>query len=238
MQSRKIEYTDGRIGFIGQLYWDDSHDRSRPGVIVFPEAFGLGDHARQCAERLAHRGYMALAADVIGGGQLFADIQSVAPTMQALYGDRANWRGRARAALDVLAAQPQVDATKIAAIGFCFGGATALELARSGAPLAAVVTFHAGLLPELPGDAGRVGARVLICHGADDPLVKREALDAVMDEFRRDRVDWQLIHYGNAVHSFTEPAAAQRNMPGLAYDARADRRSWAAMCALFDEIFV
>lgn len=237
MSCSRIEYTDGNTRFIGELHCDESRDGKRPGVIVFPEAFGLGDHARERARRLAELGYVALAADLLGDGALHPDIASVAPAMQALFADRAMWRGRARAALDTLLAQPQVDAARVAAIGFCFGGATALELARSGAPLAAIATFHAGLMAELPGDAGHNRAGVLICHGADDPLVKREIIDGVMAEFRRDRVDWQFIHYGNAAHSFTEPAAAQRDIPGLAYEERADRRSWRAMCALFDELF-
>jgi dienelactone hydrolase len=108
---------------------------------------------------------------------------------------------------------------------------------RSGAPLAAVATFHSGLLPELPEDAGRVRARLLVCHGAEDPLVKNEAIDALMAELRRDKVDWQFIHYGNAAHSFTDPEADQRKMPGMAYDMRAEARSWTAMRHLFDEAF-
>ncbi len=237
MHSSKIEYTDGKTTFIGQIYRDESLGGKRPGVVVFPEAFGLNDHARQRAERLARLGYVALAADVIGEGAVFADIPSVAPVMQGLFADRAGWRARARAALDALAAQPQVDAGKLAAIGFCFGGATALELARSGAPLAAITTFHAGLVPELPEDAGRNRAKVLICHGAADPLVKREVVDAVMAEFQRDGIDWQFIHYGNTAHSFSDPEADQRGIPGLAYNRSADQRSWAAMRGFFEETF-
>jgi dienelactone hydrolase len=223
--------------FIGHLALDENAGGRRPGVVVFPEAFGLNDHARQRAERLAQLGYVALAADMNGGGVVNDDMAKVGPAIQALYSNRGEWRARARAALDALLAQPQVDGRRVAAIGFCFGGTTALELMRSGAPLAAVATFHSGLLPELPEDAGRVRARLLVCHGAEDPLVKKEAIDALMAELRRDKVDWQFIHYGNAAHSFTEPAADQRKVPGLAYDKRADARSWAAMRQLFNETF-
>jgi dienelactone hydrolase len=237
MQTQKIEYTNGKTRFIGELFWDEAHGGRRPGVVVFPEAFGLNDHARRRAERLVQLGYVALAADPHGDGRVFPDIPSVSPSMQALYADRPEWRSRARAALDTLLAQPQVDGNRIAAIGFCFGGTTCLELARSGAPLSAITTFHAGLLPGLPEDAGRIRAKVLVCHGAEDPLIKKETVEAVMAEFRRDKTDWQFIYFGNAAHSFTEPEADRRGMPGLAYEKRADARSWAALRNHFEEAF-
>jgi len=237
MRKQAIEYSDGKTTFVGQLVWDETLGGRRPGVVVFPEAFGLNDHARERAERLAQLGYVALAADTHGGGQVFNDMASLAPKMQALYADRTAWRARARAAFDTLAAQSQVDAGKMAAIGFCFGGTTCVELARSGAPLAAIVTFHAGLLPGLPEDAGRIRAKVLICHGAEDPLVKKEAMDAVIAELKRDKVDWQCTHYGNTLHSFTDVTADSRNAPGFGYNKLSEERSWAAMRYLFDESF-
>lgn len=237
MSSRKIEYTHGDTCFIGELFWDETQTGRRPGVVVFPEAFGLNDHTRERAERLARLGYVAFAADPHGGGAVITEMEKLGPAMQALFADRAEWRGRARTALDTLVAQPEVDGNKLAAIGFCFGGATCLELARTGAPLNAIVTFHAGLLPEQPEDAGKVSAKVLVCHGAEDPLLKKEVIDAVMDEFRRDKVDWQFIYYGNAVHSFTDPDADKKGMPGLAYDARTEARSWTALRNFFDETF-
>jgi dienelactone hydrolase len=238
MRTQKLDYTNGKTKFVGYLAWDETLSGRRPGVVVFPEAFGLNDHARQRADRLAQLGYVALAADVNGGGAVFDDMAKLAPVIQPLYTDRSEWRSRARAALDALLAQPQVDSHRTAAIGFCFGGTTSLELARSGAPLAAVATFHAGLIAGLAEDAGRIRAKVLVCHGAEDPLVKREAIDELMAELRRDKVDWQFIHYGNTAHSFTNPEADKRNMPGLAYNKQAEARSWAAMRHLFDEVFV
>lgn len=237
MNTKKIEYSNGKLTFIGQLYWDDSHGGKRPGILVFPEAFGLGEHALQRAEQLAKLGYVALAADPHGEGRLYSDMASLSPAMQALFANRDDWRSRAQAALDALAALPEVDSSKIAAVGYCMGGATCLELARTGAPLAAVVTFHASLLPELPGDAGRNRAKVLVCHGAEDPIFKQEAIDAVMAEFRRDKVDWQFIYYGNTVHSFTNPAADHYNNAAFAYSQTVDKRSWAVMRNLFDEVF-
>ncbi len=237
MASRNIQYSNGKLTFHGEIYWDDTHTGKRPGVVVFPEAFGLNDHTRERAQRLAELGFVALAADFHGEGKLYNDMETLGPAMQALYGDRLDWRSRARAALDTLATQPEVDAGKLAAIGFCFGGSTCLELARSGANLGAIVTFHGGLLPEMDGDAGRIRSRVMVCHGAEDPLVADDVIKAVMEEFRRDKVDWQFIYYGNAAHSFTNPAADHYGMDGLAYHAATDARSWTAMRNLFDEAF-
>lgn len=238
MQSRKIEYTHGETRYVGELFWDETRGGRRPGVVVFPEAFGLNEHARERARRLVKLGYVAFAADPHGEGKVYEDMASLGPVMQGLFGDRAKWRSLARASLDTLASQPEVDSGTLAAIGFCFGGATCLELARSGAPLKAITTFHAGLLPEQEGDAGNIAASVLVCHGAEDPLLQKETIDAVKDEFRRDKVDWQFIDYGNAVHSFTDPEADDRGMPGLAYDARTEARSWLAMSNFFDETLV
>jgi len=237
MKTQKLEYTHGGKTFVSYLAWDETVSGRRPGILVFPEAFGLNEHARVRAQRLAQLGYVALAVDIYGDGAVFTDMPSLMPQIQTLYADRALWRARARAALEALSAQPQVDAARTAAIGFCFGGATCMELARSGSALRAVVTFHAGLVPELPQDAGQVRAKVLVCHGADDPIAKKEVLEAVMAELRRDKVDWQFIYYGNAVHSFTDPEADSRKAPGMAYDKRTEQRSWAAMRALFDECF-
>jgi len=237
MKLQSIEYTSGQTRAIGHLAWDESRPGPRPGVVVFAEAFGLNDHARLHAERLAQLGYVAFAADLHGDGRVYRDLPSVIPAIQALYGDRTELRARAQAALDTLIAQPQVDGRRTAAIGFCFGGATCLELARTGAALAAIATFHASITPELAGDAGKIRSKVLICHGADDPVVKKDALDAVIAELRRDRVDWQFAQYGNTVHSFTDAGADHRGMPGFGYSASASARSWQAMRLLFDEAF-
>lgn len=237
MNSKIIEYSNGKLKFVGRLFWDDTLTGKRPGVVVFPEAFGLGAHAFESAERLAQMGYVALAADPHGASKVFDDLASVGPVIQALYADRAEWRSRAQAALDTLIAQPQVDPGKTAAIGFCFGGTTCLELARSGAPLAAIVAFHAGLIPELIDDVGRIRASVLVCHGAEDPIVKNEAIGSIMAEFRRDKIDWQFIYFGNAVHSFTNAEAGIFHSPAMAYNPRAAKRSWMTMCSLLDEIF-
>ena len=237
MKTRNIEYTNGRTQGIGYLAWDETQSGPRPGIVVFSEAFGLNDHARQRTERLAQLGFVALAADLHGAGVVFHDMPSLLPAIQSLYADRAEWRSRARAALDALIALPEVDEHRTAAIGFCFGGATCFELARTGAPLAAIAAFHAGIVPELPADAGQIRAKVLICQGAEDPILKKEAVDAVVAELRRDKVDWQLTYFGNTGHSFTDPEADKRNMPGFGYSKQVEERSWAMMRHLFGEVF-
>jgi dienelactone hydrolase len=237
MQSKQIEYNYGKTRLIGELNWDEKAGGRSPGVVLYAEAFGLNDHAREHARKLVELGYVAFCADMNGNGAVYTDMAQLGPVMQGLFADRAEWRGRARAALDALTAQSGVDSQRLAAIGFCFGGTTALELARTGAPLAAITTYHAGLVAGLPEDAGKIRARVLICHGAEDPLVKREVIDAVMEEFRRDKVDWQFIYYGNTVHSFTNRTRNDGSNPALVYSPTVAARSWAAMQHLFAEAF-
>jgi dienelactone hydrolase len=157
--------------------------------------------------------------------------------MTAVRSDVDRWRARARAALDALVAQPGVDRARLAAIGYCFGGSTALELARSGASLGAVVSFHGGLEAPRPEDARNIRAKVLVCHGANDPLIPPEQVAAFEAQMRETTVDWQVCVYGGAVHSFTNPDADKLGNPALAYSAAADRRSWAAMVSLFEEAF-
>lgn len=237
MRTQKLEYTSENTQFAGYVAWDDASAERRPGIVVFPEAFGLNDHARERADRLARLGYVAVAADLHGQGTVYEDMAQLGPAISGLYADRSAWRRRARAALDALLGIAQVDAQRIAAIGFCFGGTTAIELARTGAPLSAVATFHSGLLPALPEDAGKIRGKVLVCHGARDPIVKKEAIDTFMAELIRDNVDWQFVYYGNAAHSFTDPEADKRRMPALAYDRLSEGRSWKLMRQLLEEVF-
>ncbi len=238
MKTQKVEYAAGQVKAVGYLAWDETRKERRPGVVLFPEAFGLNHHARERADRLARLGYVALAADINGEGAVYNDMAQLRPVIGALTtGNRAEWRARARAAFETLGSQPQVDSNRVGAIGFCFGGTTALELARTGVALGALVTFHAGLTAGLPEDAGKIRAKVLVCHGDKDPLANKEVLDTVLGELRRDNVDWQFTSYGNTVHSFTDPTADQRNNPAFAYNKLAEERSWAAMRYLFEETF-
>ncbi len=236
MANKTLEYRDGAVSLKGYLA-DDGRSGARPGVVLFPEAFGIGEHVMERARRLAAVGYVALAADPYGDGAQAKDLPGAIQMMTDVRSDVNRWRARAQAALDALSAQPGVDRARLAAIGYCFGGSTALELGRSGAPLAAIVSFHGGLEAPRPEDARNIRAKVLVCHGANDPLIPPEQVAAFEAQMRATQADWQLVSYGGAVHSFTNPDADTLGNPALAYNAAADRRSWAAMLALFQEAF-
>jgi dienelactone hydrolase len=237
MVGRTLEYKDGATTLKGFIAYDESKAGARPGVILYPEAFGVGPHVIDRAKRLAALGYIALAADPYGNGATAGDLPKAREMMTAVRSDVAVWRQRAQASLDALVAQPQTDKAKIAAIGHCFGGSTALELARSGAAVGAVVSFHGGLESPRPQDAANIRGKVLVCHGALDPLIPLSQVTAFEEQMAKTKVDWQVHVYGAAVHSFTNPDAGKVGNPALAYDADADRRSWAAMLDLFDSAF-
>lgn len=237
MNTETLTYEADGLHMVSRLYYD-GRGEARPGVLVFPEAFGLGEHAKSRAERLAGLGYVALACDLHGEGRVFSDLGEVMPLIEALRADPLRTRARASAALDALKGRAEVDASKVAAIGFCFGGTMALELARGGAEVAGVVGFHSGLATARPEDAKNVRGKVLVCIGADDPAIPLEQRQAFEQEMRDGQVDWQMNLYGGVVHSFTNPEAGRLGRPETArYDARADARSWAEMLAFFGEIF-
>ena len=235
MQTREIEYHADDRRLVGTLVTPDGAEL-RPGVVVFHEGPGLDDHAKGRAQRLGELGYVAFAADYHGGG-VRLPAEEMRPRLAELIGDPMRTRVLAASALDVLLCEPSVDHSRIAAIGFCFGGTTALELARSGAEVHAVVGFHSGLSTSRPGDAANIKGAVLACIGADDPMIPVEQRAAFEAEMRAGGVDWQLQVYGGAVHSFTNQAADAWGMPGIAYHAPTDARSWAAMLGLFEERF-
>jgi dienelactone hydrolase len=237
MKTQSIEYEDGNVTLRGIVTFDDATSHKRPGVLVMPEAFGLGTHATQRAERLASLGYVALAGDPYGNGLQVTDLQEAIKRAGALREDLATFRQRARVALDTLASLPQVDASRLAAIGYCLGGTFALELARDGAPLRGVVSFHGGLETPRPAVAGQVKAKILVCTGADDPFVPVAQVNALAEEMTQAQADWQIISYSGTVHSFTNPDADRVGVPGIAYNVLADARSWKAMVAFFEEIF-
>jgi len=237
MQQQSLTYEADGLAMDSELYIEPSGGR-RPGVLVFPEIFGLAEHALSRARRLCGLGYAALACDLHGGRQVFDDLPVVQRLMQPIRQDVARIRARAQGALGALRARPEVDPARIAAIGFCFGGTVALELARSGAALSGVVGFHSGLATVAPQDARNIRGRILVCIGADDPGIPPEQRAAFEQEMRAAKVDWQMSLYGGVLHGFTNPHADQYGRPEfLRYDARADERSWLQMRAFFDEIF-
>jgi len=230
-----VEYKQGDTVCQGYLSYDDSISGRRPAILIVHDWMGVSDYQKMRAEQLATLGYVALAADVYGKGVRPANRDEASAQAGKYYKDRPLYRARVRAGLDYLAAQPQADPSRLAAIGYCFGGAGALELARSGAPLKAVVTFHGSLATPDTADAKNIKAKVLVLHGADDPFVKQDEVRAFMDEMRSGHVDWQVVQYSGAVHSFTDKRAGNDNSKGAAYNAEADRRSWRAMRDFFEE---
>ena len=207
-----------------------------PGILVVHEGGGLTDHARERAAMLGRLGYVAFAMDLFG--ETGIPISRAREIVAELRADLARLRGRCRAALGVLRRHPSVDSDRLAAIGFCFGGTAALELARAGEELACIVGFHPGLTSaSAPGDDAAIRARLLMCVGADDPVVSAEQRAGFAAAMTAAGVDWQLHLYGGVGHSFTNREIDAWNIPGFAYDEAADRRSWAAMCALLDESF-
>jgi dienelactone hydrolase len=238
MPSEILAYRADGLDMKSHLYLGEGGVHPRPGVLVFPEAFGLGDHAKARAERLAGLGYVALACDLHGDGRLIDDFGRLMPLINSLRAEPEHIRARARGGLDALLARPEVDPARIAAIGYCFGGTMALELARGGADIACAVGFHSGLATAAPEDARNIKAKVLVCLGADDPSIDAAQRSAFEEEMRSGGVDWQMNLYGGVVHSFTNPAADKLGRPDFArYDARADARSWTEMLAIFEEAF-
>ena len=236
MQARDVDYRCGEVNLRGYLALDEGTGK-RPGVLVFHEGLGLGEFAMERARRLAGLGYVALAADMFGDRRQASNLQEVADLVGGLRAEPEKLRARGRAALATLAALPQVDAGRLAAIGFCFGGSVVLELAREGADLKAVVSFHGVLTTKMPAQPGQVKASVLVLTGVDDPLAPPEQIADFENEMRTGAVkDWQVIAYGNTLHGFTNPAADGSMMRTALYNEQADRRSWAAMKSLFDEV--
>jgi dienelactone hydrolase len=235
-----VEYTmQGDTTLEGYLAYGDAVKGSRPGVLVIHEWWGINDYIKKRTEQLAALGYVAFAADIYGKS-IRAKTREEAMALAGKFrsgNDRSLLRARANAGLDVLRKNPMVDPKRIAAVGYCFGGTAALELARSGADLAGVVSFHGGLATPSPDDAKNIKGKVLVLTGAEDPAVKPEQVMAFVDEMRRAGVDWHLVSYGSAVHGFTNPANGTDNSKGVAYNEKADKRSWREMMDFFEEIF-
>jgi dienelactone hydrolase len=235
MRTEDIEYRADGVRMVGQYVVDDSRSGRRAGVMVCHEGPGLTDHTKKIAARLAGLGFAAFAMDYHGDGKPLADPSQTMARLQPWMADPTGIRTRALAALDVLKAQKEVDPARLAAIGYCFGGTTSLEIARSGADVKAVVGFHSGLATARPQDAANIKARVLVCIGADDPIIPPEQRLAFEKEMKSAGIDWRLQLYGGAGHSFTNPAADSRGMKGFFYHEATDRRSWNAMIELFGE---
>ena len=237
IQTRTVEYQQGDTTLEGFVAWDDALPGVRPGVLVVHQWMGLTDYEKHRAEMLAQLGYVAFCADIYGKGVRPQNTTEAGALAGKYKSDRQLLRARVNAGLDALRQQPLVDPGHLAAIGYCFGGTTVLELARSGAELNGVVSFHGGLDAPNPDDGKNIKCKVLVLHGADDPFSSPQDIAALENEMRQGGVDWQLVKFGGAVHAFTQPLAGNDNSKGAAYNEKADRRSWEYMKLFFNEIF-
>jgi dienelactone hydrolase len=236
VNTQDIEYTVDGQRYLGYLAVDRSKSTKRPGVLIAPEGGGLGELNMARARQLAELGYVAFALDYHGDRKQL-DMQPMMERLSVLRADPTTIRSITGAALGVLTAQNETDRARIAAIGYCFGGTAVLELARSGADVACTVGFHSGLATARPDDARNIKGKVLVCIGADDPLISPDERLAFEREMRAAKVDWRLHLHGNAVHGFANPDADKRGMAALAYHRPTADRSWRAMRDLFDETF-
>jgi dienelactone hydrolase len=238
INSKAVEYRDGDTLLEGYVIWDSEQIRQpTPGVLVIHQWLGLTDYEKRRCRQLAEMGYVAFALDIYGKSVRPTTAPEAGKTASIYKSDRDLYRRRLNLGLEQLRAQPGVDASKLAAIGYCFGGTGVLELARSGAQFAGGVSFHGGLDSPNPADGKNIDAKLLICHGADDPFVPAQDIEAMRAELDAASIDWQMIYYSGAVHSFTQPMAGNDNSKGAAYNESADKRSWLAMQTFFHEIF-
>lgn len=231
--SQTIEYHDGDTPLSGVLFTDQARTAKRPGLFLVHAGTGLDDHAKGRARSYAELGFVVFACDMYGPG-VAGNRERIMATLAEMRSDPAKLCQRARAGLDILTAHPQVDG-RIAGIGYCFGGMTVLQMARSGMKLAGVVSVHGSLATVQPAKAGDMQAKVLVCHGALDPHVPMPHVAAFADEMKEAGADWQLIIYGGALHGFTHQGPSP--FPGVAYNAAADARSTIAINAFFAELF-
>lgn len=232
-----VTYKVGNQECKGLLAYDDAAKAPRPGILVVHEWWGLDAYAKRRAEQLAGMGYVAFAADMYGDGKTVDHPKDAAALAGSVRKNKEEWLARANAGLDILRKNPRVDAKKLASIGYCFGGSTSLALAHSGSDIKAAVSFHGALMVPSDEEVKNIKTKILICHGAADSFIPEDTIQKVRGAYDKNGIDYQMIYYGGALHSFTVPEADAKNVKGLRYDAAADRRSWAAMKSLFDEVF-
>lgn len=237
VQTETVSYRHGDTTLSGYLVWDDRYAGKRPGILVVHEWWGLNDYIKRRARMLAELGYVAFAADMYGEGKVTRHGDKASEWLQQITANVQRWRERAAVGLEQLRRNDRVDPQRVAAVGYCFGGATVMQLAYAGADLAGVVSFHGSLpVPDNPGQV-TMKPRVLAAHGNADAFVPPERVQQFKDALDQAGADWHLVTYGGARHAFTNPDAGQFGIENLQYNADADRRSWAHMKLFFDEIF-
>lgn len=237
VKTKAVEYKQGDTVLQGLIAWNDAAKGKRPGVLVVHEWWGHNEHARNAARRLAEAGYVGFALDMYGKGKVAKHPEEAEAFMKEATKDPAVIAARFNAALDQLKQDPHVDPEKIAAIGYCFGGGVVLGMARSGADLDAVATFHGSLSTRTPAEKEKVKPRILVLTGASDPLVPPEQVEVFKKEMEAAGAKFEVVSYPGAKHGFTNPDADSHGMHALGYDAEADKKSWAAMLAMFKQVF-
>jgi dienelactone hydrolase len=238
VKTKTVTYKHGDLECKGFLAYDDAVEGKRPGVLVVHEFWGLNDYAKMRAKKLAELGYVAFCADLYGEGKHTEhpdDARKMATTARE---NKDDWRKRAEDALETLKAQPQCDSSRLAAIGYCFGGSTVLQLAYAGADLKAVASFHGGLSAQpTEEDVKRIKPFILVCHGGADTFIPQKDIKAFREAMDNGGVKYEFISYPGATHSFTVPDADKHGVPGLKYDKKADEASWERMQEVFKKEF-
>lgn len=232
-----VEYKHGDVVLEGYLVYDDLLKSKRPGILLVHEWWGHNKYARDRAEQLVNLGYVVFAIDMYGKGVITDKAKKAQELASPFYEDRQLMQDRAAVGLEILKKFRKVDPMKLGVMGYCFGGTVALELARSGADLDAVVCFHGGLSTPDSTAANNIRGDVLVLHGADDPFVPKSDVDNFIEEMKNAGVTWQLNQYSGAVHAFTNPEANIHKLDGVAYNYKADKRSWESMRSFFYDIF-
>jgi len=237
VKTEAIEYKDGDTLLKGYLAYDDAIEGKRPGILVVHEWWGLNDYAKKRAEMLAELGYVAFALDMYGDEKATEHADEASAWMKQITANVDAWQARATRGLEALKAQEQVEADKLAAVGYCFGGATVMQLAYSGADLDGVVSFHGSLPPATEAQQKQIKAAILVAHGDADSFVPPERIAAFKAALETSGADWQMMIYGGARHGFTNPNAGDYGMENLQYDAKADARSWILMQSFLADVF-
>jgi len=236
VKTKNVDYKIGNDTFEGYLAYDDASTAKRPGVVIYPAWTGISANEETHARMLAKLGYVAFVADTYGKGIHPKPPKEAGAEAGKYLKDRNLYRQHAEAGFDILRKNPMVDTKRLAAMGYCFGGAGALELARSGADLKGIVTFHGDLSTPTPDDAKNIKGRVLVLHGADDPIVPAAAVQGLEKEMKDAKVDYEVVLYSNTYHAFTDPAAGSDPAHGSAYNPESANRSWIAMRDFFHEV--
>ncbi len=237
IKTETVEYEDGDTALKGFMVYDDALEGKRPGVIVVHEWWGLNDYTKQRAEMLADLGYVAFAIDMYGDEKVTEHAKDAKGWMSQITENVKAWQKRALLGLDILKKHELVDPDYTAAVGYCFGGATVMQMSYAGADLDGVVSFHGSLPPATEEQQKNIKAKVLVAHGEADGFIPAERIAAFKQGLDAAGADWQMVSYGGAQHGFTNPGADAYGIDGVKYDEKADNRSWALMQLFLDEVF-